>query len=234
MRIAICDDCRQDALRLQALLKGNHDTVLYSGTEQLLTEVEDRKKRYDLYLLDIYMDKDDMSGIELAKKLREQEEDAAICFISSSDDFYREAYDLYAVQYLLKPVKREELEHLVQRISRRMEKDKEQSLRFRWRGRIGTIPYGKIMFISSREHTVFIHCQDGHVQECTGKLNEIALQVCGDVFFRCHQSFIVNMYHVNSLNGNELIVSGYSVPVSRRYLSDVKRRYQEILFEELE
>lgn len=234
MKIAICDDCRQDALRLQALLNGNHDTVVYSGAEQLLVEIEDKKRCYDLYLLDIYMDKDAMSGIELARKLREQEEDAAICFISSSDDFYREAYDLYAVQYLLKPVKKEELERLIQRISHRMDKDKEQSLRFRWRGRMGTIPYGKIMFISSREHTVFIHCRDGHVQECTGKLNEIAQQVCGDVFFRCHQSFIVNMYHVNSLDGNELLVSGYSVPVSRRYLADVKRRYQEILFEELE
>ena len=151
MKIAICDDCRQDALRLQALLNGSHDTVVYSGAEQLLVEIEDKKRCYDLYLLDIYMDKDAMSGIELARKLREQEEDAAICFISSSDDFYREAYDLYAVQYLLKPVKKEELERLIQRISHRMDKDKEQSLRFRWRGRMGTIPYGKIMFISSRE-----------------------------------------------------------------------------------
>lgn len=234
MKIAICDDCRQDALRLQALLNGNHDTVVYSGAEQLLVEIEDKKRCYDLYLLDIYMDKDAMSGIELARKLREQEEDAAICFISSSDDFYREAYDLYAVQYLLKPVKKEELEHLVQRISQRMDKDKEQSLRFRWRGQMGTISYGKILFISSREHTIFIHCRDGYVQECTGKLNEIAAQICGDVFFRCHQSFIVNLYHVNSLNGNELTVAGHSIPVSRRYLSDVKRRYQEILFEELE
>ena len=130
MKIAICDDCRQDALRLQALLNGSHDTVVYSGAEQLLVEIEDKKRCYDLYLLDIYMDKDAMSGIELARKLREQEEDAAICFISSSDDFYREAYDLYAVQYLLKPVKKEELERLIQRISHRMDKDKEQSLRF--------------------------------------------------------------------------------------------------------
>lgn len=83
MKIAICDDCRQDALRLKALLNGNHDAVLYSGAKQLLEDVKGRGKRFGLYLIDIYMDT--ISGIELAGQLREEVEDAAICFISSSD-----------------------------------------------------------------------------------------------------------------------------------------------------
>ena len=45
MKIAICDDCRQDALRLKALLNGNHDAVLYSGAKQLLEDVKGRGKR---------------------------------------------------------------------------------------------------------------------------------------------------------------------------------------------
>lgn len=185
-----------------------------------------------MYLIDIYLDT--ISGLELAERLRNEEENAALCFISSSDAFYREAYDLYAVQYLLKPVKKEDLENLIQRISIWLQKEKEKSLRFRWRGQNGMIPYGKILYVSSREHTVYIHCRDGSVQECSGKLNEIAEKICGDVFLRCHQSFIANMYHVSSMNGSELMVKGQSVPVSRRYLAEVKRRYQEILFEEME
>lgn len=234
MKIAICDDCRQDALRLKTLLNGKHDTVFYSDTGRLLKDVREQGKHYDLYLIDIYMEPSDMNGIELAKELRKKEEESALCFISSSDDFYREAYDLYAVQYLLKPVQQEELDRLLERVSKRIEKETERSLQFRWRGQVGRIAYGKILFVTSREHTVFIHCKDGQVQECAGKLSEIAAQICGEVFFRCHQSFIVNMYCVNRMNGNELIVAGNSIPVSRRYLSDVKRRYQEILFEEME
>lgn len=230
MKIAICDDCRQDALRLKALLNGNHDVVLYSGAKKLLEDVKNRGKRYGLYLIDIYMDT--VSGIELAKQLREEVEDAIICFISTSDAFYREAYDLYAVQYLIKPVKQEDLDCLLERLSHHMEKEKENSLWFRWRGQAGAIPYGKILYVSSREHTVFIHCRDGRIQECTGKLNEVAEQICGDVFSRCHQSFIVNMYQVDRMNGNELIVSGQRVPVSRRYLADIRKRYREILFDE--
>ena len=51
---------------------------------------------------------------------------------------------------------------------------------------------------------------------------------------RCHQSFIVNMYHVEGLNGMNLTVAGEQVPVSRRYYADIKKRYQEILFEEVD
>lgn len=232
MKIAICDDSHQDAMYLRSLLKENHDIIIYSGAEQLLRDLENKKAHYDLYLIDIYMEI--MSGIDLAKRLRLKEEDAAICFISSSDAFYRQAYDLYAVQYLLKPVQKEDLRQLVEKISQRIAKNKELSLQFRWRGKMGMIPYEKILFVSSREHTLFIQCKDGTVQECKGKLNEIALKICGDTFLRCHQSFIINMYYVSSLNGNELFISNYRIPISRRYLPTIKRRYQEILFEEMD
>lgn len=95
MKIAICDDCREDAMRLKALLSENHDVVLYSNASQLLNSVRNQKEQYDLYLIDIYLDT--ISGLELAERLRNEEENAALCFISSSDAFYREAYDLYAV-----------------------------------------------------------------------------------------------------------------------------------------
>ena len=98
---------------------------------------------------------------------------------------------------------------------------------------LSNIPYGKILYISSREHTIYIFCTDGTVQECKGKLNELAMQVCGNTFMRCHQSFLVNMYHIDSLRGMELTVGSEKIPVSRRYYAEVKRRYQEILFEEV-
>jgi hypothetical protein len=42
------------------------------------------------------------------------------------------------------------------------------------------------------------------------------------------------MYHVDNLKGAELIAAGHYIPVSRRYYADVKKRYQEILFEEVD
>lgn len=232
MKIAICEDCQEDALRLQIFLQG-HDVRIYSGAKQLLADVEKDNMRWDLYLLDIYID-DFLNGIELAKRIRITDDEAVICFISSSDAFYREAYDLYAVQYLLKPIREDAVWGLLDRVSRSLVRDKEKSVFFKWYGETGSIPYGKILYISSREHTLAIHCRDGYVQKSKGKLNEMALQICGDVFCRCHQSFLVNIYQVDSLSGNELLISGFRIPISRRYYADVKRRYQEVLFEEVD
>lgn len=273
MRIAICDDCPEDALHLKALL-GGQKVRTYSDMDSLLVDVEYKNVHYDLYLLDIFMDTpegDSMKntkertagnipaerpeicaenspqdvtqmpadgsltcGIDLAKRLRALDSEAAICFVSTSDAFYREAYDLYAVQYLLKPVREEDIRMLLDRVARNLARDKEQSLSFKRGGQTGSIPYSKILYISSREHTISICCKDGTVQDCKGKLNEIALQVCGDVFLRCHQSFLVNMYQIDNLSGYELMVAGHRIPISRRYYTEVKKRYQEVLFEEVD
>jgi len=222
----------EDALSLKKLLEG-HEVSMYSGAEYLLADIENKKIQYDLYLLDIFME-ESMNGIELAGMLRKKQEEAVICFISSSDDFYREAYDLYAIQYLIKPIKEESLNKLLRKVQKMDVRDNEKKLIYSWWGKNGVIPYGKIRYISSRGHTLSIYCTDGKVQESKGKLNELEHQVCGDTFMRCHQSFIVNMYHVEGLSGSDLTVAGEQIPVSRRYYAEVKKRYQEILFEEVD
>ena len=232
MKIAVCDDCQEDAMYIKSHLTGQ-DVHIYFDSQRLLEDVEDHNMHFDLYLLDIYM-KDSISGIDLAGHIRSCDSDAVICFISSSDAFYREAYDLYAVQYLIKPVRKEDMALLLERVSQRVAREREQRLGYKWRGQTGFISYSKILFIDSREHTLFIHCEDGTVQECKGKLDDLEIQVGGQVFLRCHQSFIVNMYHVDKLDGNELQLAGHNIPVSRRYYAEVKNRYREILFEEVD
>lgn len=232
MRIAVCDDCRQDACAIRDLLFGQ-DVKLYGSAECLLEDVVQGGKRFDLYLLDIFME-NSMNGIECAEKLRTEDETAVICFVSTSDDFYREAYDLYAVQYLIKPVGRKELEKLLDKVEKIFIRNREKTLQYTWRRASGAIPYGKILYISSREHVLSIHCTDGRVQESTGKLNDMEQYICGNNFLRCHQSFIVNMYHVREFSGMELtLAGGESVPISRRYYAAVQERYRKIMFEEV-
>lgn len=227
MKIAICDNNAVDRQYLQALLQ-EYPTESYDCAETLLSDLE-RGIRYDLYLLDIYLDT--MNGIELAKRMREQDAEAVICFISSSDAFYREAYDVYAIQYLLKPVKRETLLELIEKVENRLPKA-EPALHFKWRGKIGSIACSKIMFVSSQEHKLSIYCTDGTVQECIGKISGLASQIEDGSLVRVHQSYLVNMNYVDCLNGGELLVGQHSIPVSRRYATEVKKQYQELLFTE--
>ncbi len=231
MLIAICDDQQEDAMYLKGLLEEHQVRIFFSG-EELLKNIEDNGSKFELFLLDICMDTS-MNGIELAKRLRTKDEDAVICFISSSNEFYREAYDLYDVNYLLKPVEGQTLRKLIARIDRKHVRDREQSFNFKWNGQMGSISYGNILFISSNAHMVSIYCKDGGVQVCKAKLNDVEGMLDHNVFFRCHQSFLVNMYQVDYLSGNELMIAGHQIPISRRYYPELKSRYHKILFEEV-
>jgi len=149
MKIAVCDDCHEDAMRLETFLEGQ-DIRLYFDPQRLLADVENRQMRFDLYLLDIFMD-DSMGGIELAERIRARDEEAVICFVSTSDAFYRQAYDLYAVQYLLKPVQEADVRQLLERLVRRRGRERDQRLGYKWRGQAGFIPYSRILYIDSRQ-----------------------------------------------------------------------------------
>lgn len=48
MRIAVCDDCMEDALHLRNILRGQ-EVSIYSDAKSLLADVEERNRRYDLY-----------------------------------------------------------------------------------------------------------------------------------------------------------------------------------------
>ena len=99
MQIALCDDQAEDLKQLTYLIGTQHFTTAFSSGEALLVSMEEFHERYDLYLLDIFME--GISGLELARQIRRLDPDALLCFVSTSDDFYREAYNLYIFQYLL-------------------------------------------------------------------------------------------------------------------------------------
>lgn len=232
MKIVICDDNMQDIKHLEMMLRDTHSVSSYTNPQEMLVEIEANNESGDLYLLDIFME--EMNGIDVAKRIQKKDAQAQICFISTSEDFYREAYNLYALQYLIKPVKKEDMDKLLLHVTKQRKKLKEEKLYYKWRGEMGSISYGNILYINSMEHTLYIHCKDGEIQEYKGKLNELADRICGETFCRCHQSFIVNMYQVNSLRGMNLVIENEKIPISRKYYESVKKQYQEIIFEEMD
>ncbi len=232
MNIAICDDSKEDAMRLSALLE-NHRFDIFPAPGELLQKLKQRGKQYDLYLLDIYMG-EDAEGIKLAKQIRKSDDDAAICFISSSNEFYREAYDLQDVNYLLKPVTADSFKNLIERIERRQTKARQQSFCYKWNGQMESVPYRKITYINSNDHILDIHLKDGTVRHCSLKLDDVESLLDSSIFFRCHQSFIVNLYCVDRMASSDFVLGERLISISRRYLPEAKQRYREILFEGVE
>ena len=115
MVVAICDDVHEDAVLLGQHLKQvmpDAESTIFHGGEALLNVLEKDKRTYHVIFLAIQMA--GMSGISVAEEIRKRELFMPIIFVSGSDAYYREAFDVFAFQYLLKPVKCKELDRVLE------------------------------------------------------------------------------------------------------------------------
>lgn len=106
IHIAVCEDNAADLAHLRSLLcqtKILCDITEYTSAEPLLLDLENRQKHFDLFLLDILLP--GRNGVETARRIRWLDEKAVLIFLTVSEDFYREAFDLYAFHYLIKPIR---------------------------------------------------------------------------------------------------------------------------------
>lgn len=106
MKAAVCED--EEALQLflekqvcecmeEAGINGSCE--VFSSAEELL---EKGNPFYDLYLLDIQLGQ--MTGMELAEKIREKDDHAVILFATNYKEMIRKAFQVSALDYLVKPL----------------------------------------------------------------------------------------------------------------------------------
>lgn len=124
VRIAICEDNRQDAEALEGLLAEQRDRFpnglqieRFPSGEALIAAYQSGE-RFELILLDIYMA--EMSGVDAARTLRLLDPEAQLAFLTTSPDFALEAIGLEALHYLVKPVTRQKLDELLRRFFKRV------------------------------------------------------------------------------------------------------------------
>ena len=193
----------------------------YATGEELLTS----GKRFDIVFLDIQME--GMNGIEAARSLREKNanlgvEDTVLVFITGIKDYVFDAFDLYAFQYLLKPIDERKFAEVLERAVREAAKKKERRVLF-IKSRNLTLDQSEILYIESRAKKVEIHTT-GAAQaiEIYAAMDELEGQL-GENFYRCHRAYIVNMDCITEYDSESITLTGGD----RVYLT--KKKYGEFV-----
>lgn len=189
--------------------------------EALLAAFTQGNKRFDLFLLDIVMDR--MDGMELARKVREADENAAIVFVTSHPGFALEGYDVKALHYLLKPLSSEKLENIILRDYQA----RFQNLFLVLESGTGKYraPVDEILFLETSGRKVDVTLT-GRVLRYPGKLTALLSELPGNRFVRCHQGYAVNLTHVRELTKQSaIIVTGKEIPVSRTFAKEVQKAF---------
>lgn len=230
IHIAVCEDNPEELTHIHSILcrtKIPFDFTEYTCAEPLLLDIETARKRFDIFLLDIYLP--GQNGVETARRIRELDEKAVLIFLTSSQDFYREAFDLYAFHYLIKPVNPANLTEVLQK-ARNLISAPEETLLITFRGQNIMLRHSDIAYINSCNHALLFHMQNRQEYTCYGRLDEIQIQLASELFVRCHKSFLVNLIHVDRLTQEGFYIGGTLIPISRTYASVAKERYRKRLF----
>lgn len=231
IRVAVCDDNPSDLSRIRALLQncGTPFSITgYTNAENLLWDIETNQSRFDIYLLDIYLK--EISGINAARRIRALDESAILIFTTSSRDFYQDAFEVYAFNYLIKPVEQSALNDVMERAVRATQRLQEKVLPITYHGETFLLRHEQIEYISSSNRILCFHLRGGIKRQCYGKLDEIAEQLKNGIFVRCHQSYIVNLHYVLERTPEGFHMESKTIPISRSYAAKAQEAINQYLF----
>ena len=223
-KIAICDDSDADRQYISGLVRdwGIHtgytvQIYTFASAENFLFHYAE-KSDYDILLLDIEMGT--MDGVTMAKRLRLDNDIIQIVFITGYSDYILEGYEVAALHYLMKPVRKDKLFSVLDRAAEKLSKD-ETVLNFEVGGEMVRIPIYQIRYADVFGNYVTIHTADDLTVKMT--LGELTKEL-DDRFVRVSRSVVVNLTLIARVTKTEIKLNdGVSIPLPRGAYEIVNR-----------
>ncbi len=195
MRIKIVDDDQNFIEILLNRLKEALPHVLIEGSTSFNDDYES-----DLYFLDIDMPL--INGIDLARKIKKEKEEAIIIFVSYRDDLIFEALQTFPYYFLRKKYLDEELPMIIEKIKKELIKEQIQIL---YKGKEVILDTSQIMYIEKNGQYTHIHTtQHLYIVKHTIKYYEDKLSL--EKFGYVSQSFIAHFKYVKEENSQGVIM----------------------------
>ncbi|NVD44483.1 LytR/AlgR family response regulator transcription factor [Qipengyuania atrilutea] len=185
----------------------------------------------DLILLDMTMP--EVDGLSVAKSLSKKQHRPAVVFVTAHDEYAVDAFDLDAVDYVLKPVKAERLERAIGRALQRRGSGKGKTSE--WLDELWIPHRSELIRIETRE-VGRIDAERDYVRLHVGERTYLLLQTIAGLeerldpadFIRIHRSTILRKDHIRGLRHDGLGVwsaeleNGEALRIGRTYLPKVK------------
>lgn len=227
-KIAICDD-EPDQLDLIASAVSawstqadyTCDVSMFASAESFLFAYEDNRS-YDILLLDVEMQ--NITGIELAKRIRGDNSSAEIIFITSHFEFIGEGYEVDALHYLIKPISADKLTQVLNKAVKKLSA-KPPSVVISCEGETVRLYEPDILYVESFLHYIVIHTKD---QEYRIKESiSVFEDKLSDTFYRIHRSYVVSLKYITRISRTSVMIGGTELPLSRGKYDDINRAFIE-------
>jgi len=187
------------------------------------------KTSYEVVLLDICMP--GLTGIDVAREIRGSGTECSVIFLTTSREYAVEAFEVNAVQYLIKPYTQKSFDEALDKAFKNSAKSERYIVK-KVDGVMRRFSVDKIVLIESDKHYVEIITADGEVCRIRATIEDLFsdLQGFGN-FAQPHKSYLVNMQYVKSVSSDGVVVGDRTVPVSKGKYAEFKAEYVRFVFD---
>ena len=213
LKICVLEDEAAQMERMKAYLQkfqsehADFEYVLdaYKNAFDLL---EHYKRDVDLLFLDIRVP--DMSGMEVAHRIREADQNVMIIFVTNLTQYAIEGYSVNAFDYILKPLAYNSFSSKLERALRMLSyRSSDITLDLRTRDGGRRVSADSITYIEISNHVGAEQIRQW------GTLSKLEAQLREAHFVRCSSSYLVNLKYVHKVRGDQLLVGGDTLSISR-------------------
>jgi DNA-binding LytR/AlgR family response regulator len=208
--------------------------VAVPSATDALRRLQDRA--FDLLLLDIRMP--GLDGLELARVLDRFAHRPAVVFVTAHEEHALDAFDVGAIGYLLKPLDKERLDRVLQRVVAEQRAgggstaddpdDDLDVLPIEVGGRTRIVARSDVRYVEAAGDYVRVHLRDRSRHLVRMSMTALEQQWTEHGFARIHRSYLVALREIRELRtdaaGTSVMIDGRAIPVSRRHLRELRDR----------
>lgn len=220
VKVAICDDDILFISKLENHIICWHEKMgiqikidTFTDGKKLLSMIKEMD--YDIIFLDYIMPS--INGADVASKIRDLNENIVLIFCTSYFQLsnIKTGYDVMAWDFLKKPVTYKKIEKILEKICHKKAINKDKKILIKNQEGIFAIQISDIIFIKSINKRTLVKTVQSEIYS-SKKLYQYEELLGTMRFYRCHNSYLINLDYVDKLKENDIIlITGHSIALSK-------------------
>lgn len=227
IKIAIADDSEEFLQDVKNLVKAQMEKVscsfqvkAYLKPYNLLSSLADGD-RFDIYILDVEMP--EISGIEVAKVIREFQPVTAIIFLTSYLEYAAEGYTVNALRYVLKERMADTLPEAMETALKALADADKNCLLVSFYSNVTRVPYKDIIYVRKNYRSLqIVTAAQGTLSDNRG-IKELFDKINDPRFAFTERGCFINLDFARAIDGSWMVMkNGERLPISRPMMPKVK------------
>lgn len=227
INIVVCDDKKESLDMIQKQLykvakKLNITIEVYPYMDgKKVLELIENKEDFDILFLDI--DMPDISGLDVAKKLREKGTEIILIFVSAYTQYVFDSIEYNPFRYIRKNRITKELPLAMKAAYSRIKELEDSYIIVKTEEWEVKIKHADIMYFETESRKVGIHLHDGTVLAVRKTIKELNEELNDEAFIKIHSGCVANAKYIDKFSNYDITLdNGEQLIVSRTRVKNVK------------